>query len=120
MTPRTLRRHHRAALDLAQELASRTGTACRVNPGPVLMGLEGWCITPRKITSPAPADLRAAWAEACDHAQGYGLPPVLMIRGHRRAWRALWSVSGPRGWGDYGLTVAGALDAWLCGARVGL
>ena len=72
------------------------------------------CITPRKVTSPTPAELRELWAEACTQADVHGLPPALAHRGHRRAWFVRWSVARPGHWGDFGLTVAGSLDAWLC------
>jgi len=119
MTPRTLRKHHRAACELAELLEPRTGRACTLLAPLVLLGLEGWCITPRKVTSPTPAELRALWAEACAVADVHGLPPALAHRGHRRAWFVRWSVARPTQWGDFGLTVAGSLDAWLYGAGVG-
>jgi hypothetical protein len=118
MTPRTLRKHHRAAQELIELLEPRTGRACTLLAPLVLLGLDGWCITPRKVTSPTPAELRALWAEACAQADVHGLPPALAHRGHRRAWFVRWSVARPGQWGDFGLTVAGSLDAWLCGAGV--
>lgn len=114
MTPRTLRKHHRAACELAELLEPRAGRACTLLAPLVLLGVDGWCITPRKVTSPTPAELRALWADACAVADVHGLPPALAHRGHRRAWFVRWSVAKPTQWGDFGLTVAGSLDAWLC------
>jgi hypothetical protein len=118
MTPRAIRKHHRAAQELAELLEPRTGHACTLLAPMVLLGLDGWCITPRKVTSPTPAELRDLWVQACTHADAHGLPPALAHRGHRRAWYVRWSVAKPAQWSDFRLTVAGSLDAWLCGAGV--
>ena len=88
-----------------------------------LEGVPGWTIEVKRRAGVTRTDIARWWSQASEKARREVKLPVLLFRGDRDQWRAVWPLpahlrtQSVDRWRDYAWTVEGSPKAWAAAAR---